>query len=242
MNMNKLMTAALLAFTVACSTPDQGDAPPIENVDYSGILGEVALEISASNISDGFVISDLALSGGASVSAKLQRLDGLAFEPGRYTLKLAEQSFMAIGGSGQPEPLAASDVGDILNDRGAQPVCGAYPVAASGVLFDELGNQVSVGLNLASTAAVAFSNPGSVGGCRLTVEAGQSCGGDCTISLWIYTFTGRCAGTPYTAYWYVQGEWVAVPMLFCYCDTTASTPTSTPSPTDSPSGSPTPPL
>jgi len=226
MKMTKLITAALLTFTtVACTADERGSAQ--EQVDYTGLFDAHALDVAAADIVDGLATSELMLPSGSSVTASISRVGGAALEPGRYTIQLNPDSLIRLDDARQPISATADEASLVLNDRSAEPVCGVYTLAGSAQVTTASGEEFPVSVSLASTAqfrqylatATATADKGKIKGCKFMVEPKESCGGDCTISIWIQEWSGTCDGTLRDVPWYQDGKLIWVPMKFCYCNT-----------------------
>jgi len=221
--MNKLFMLSAIAFAGACTTDTQKPAPT--NIDYTGLFDDIKLQVGAKDLTDKGVLENVTLSGGATIAVELELTNSALPAQGSYTLRLAPQSLTALDAFRQVQHVAETDVDRILNDPDAQPVCGVFPLTATAMLDDGAGHIQTVAVSLASTAAVAYAEAGAVKGCRSIIDPGlpgASCGGDCEISLWIVTYSGKCDHTNITVPYYIDGEWVWVPMWYCFCNTSAS--------------------
>ena len=214
----------LAAFTsivaVACST-DGPEEPKDRNTDYTGLFDPIQIEIQAKDIKEGKAELTLPLRSGATVTAELELQTG-ALAPGLITLQLNPDALYAVDMDGKPFRVPAAEAGDILNDAGARSVCGNYPLSSVGVLRAADGEAKNVGVSLVASE-VAFAD-GTHKGCRTMQDPGlpnASCGDDCEIGIGFFSFSGKCDHFTVTVPWYVQGQWVQVPMWMCYCNATA---------------------
>lgn len=239
----------LAAFTsivaVACSTDSQ-DKEQDRHTDYTGLFEPIQVTIQAKDIHNGKAELVLPLASGATVNAELELLQG-DLAPGPITIQINPETLLAVDMDGKPFRVGSAEAGDILNDAGARSVCGDYPLSDVGTLQGADGQIKNVGVSLvASEAAYADAEHK---GCRTMQDPGlpnPSCGDDCSIGIGFFSFSGKCDHFTVTVPWYVQGQWVQVPMWMCYCNATAQA-SATPSPGDtttvstspSPSGSPT---
>ena len=215
----------LAAFTsivaVACSA-DGPEEPKDRNTDYTGLFDPIQVELQAKHIEGTKATLDLPLASGATVTAELELMGGDQLVPGAITVQLNPDALFAVDLEGKPFKVAAAEAGTILNDAGARSVCGKYPLSDVGTVRLADGQVKNVGVSLVASE-VAYAD-GTHKGCRTIQDPGlpnASCGDDCEIGIGFFTWSGKCDHWDITVPYYIQGQWIQVPMWLCYCNATA---------------------